>query len=200
MRALKRRRERNELHRLGVVGCVNRLRGAACSRAGRYFFLAGTDEARTGLGTKVAAVKCAALGGAPEVLESLPLSLHSAATLVSSPFPVFDIWRAHQYDARDERLAQIDLAKGSQAVLISRSGTMETVVTLLSPGDAALLTAAAGHITFDAACEAAVLAEPSYYLGSGLGNLVLIRALAEVPWKITQIVRSGRNGKRSHFV
>jgi hypothetical protein len=104
--------------------------------------------------------------------------LHAATSFVSSPFPVFDIWRAHLYANTDEQLAQIDLAKGSQCVLISRTGTLETAVTLLGPGDAALLTALAGHLPFGVACEAAVLAEPGFDLGFGIGKLALTRALA----------------------
>src|SRR5260370_23942400 len=34
----------------------------------------------------------------PEALEGLPLSLHLAASLVYSPFPAFDIWRAQQHN------------------------------------------------------------------------------------------------------
>jgi hypothetical protein len=122
---------------------------------------------------------------APEALASLPMVLHVAATLVSSTFPIFDIWRAHQCTVNDEQLAQINLAKGSQNVLISRPGTLEIGVTSLSRGDAAFLTAVAGHLPFGVACEAAVAAEEDYDLGAGLGNLVLARALAACVKKMT---------------
>jgi hypothetical protein len=115
----------------------------------------------------------------PEALESLPVSLHAAASLVSSPFPVFDIWRAHQHADRDEQLAQIDVAKGSQDVLISRPSALEVGVALLGPGDVALLTAVVGHLPFGDACRAAVMAEVDYDISTRLGDLVVMRALAE---------------------
>jgi hypothetical protein len=99
-----------------------------------------------------------------------------AASFVSSSFPVFDIWRAHQHADSDEQLARIDLTKGSQNILISRPGSLEIGVTMLGPGDTALLTAVVGHRPFLLACEAAVLAEVGYDLGSGRGNLVVSRA------------------------
>ncbi len=115
---------------------------------------------------------------APEVLASLPVSLHVAASLVSSTFPIFDIWRAHLYADSEEQLTKINLTKGTQNVLISRPGALEIGVTLLGPGDAAFLAAVAGHLPFGVACGAAIAAEEDYDLGSGLGNLVLARALA----------------------
>ena len=117
----------------------------------------------------------------PDALENLPMSLHVAASFVSSSYPVFDIWRAHQYADRDERLAQVDLAKVSQNVLISRLGALEVGVALLGPGDAAFLTAVVGHLPFGVACEGAVLAEVGYNLASGLGDLVVARAFAALP-------------------
>jgi hypothetical protein len=76
----------------------------------------------------------------PAALESLCLSLHGAATLVRSPFPVFDIWQAHQH-ADDDQISPIELNEGSQDILITRAQMLEVGVSLLSPGDAAFLTA-----------------------------------------------------------
>ena len=115
----------------------------------------------------------------PEALEGLPLSLHVAASLVYSPFPAFDIWRAHQHNGGDdEQLAQIDLAIGPQTTLVSRPAALEVGVALLGPGDAAFLSALAEHSPFGAAYQAAVLEEADYDLASRLGDLVCMRALA----------------------
>jgi hypothetical protein len=95
-------------------------------------------------------------------------------------------WSQARERVRDEQLAQTDLAKGSQNVLISRPGTLEVGVALLGRGDAALLTAVVGHLPFGLACEAAVLAEADYNLGSGLGNLVVARAFAALAKKIRE--------------
>jgi hypothetical protein len=115
----------------------------------------------------------------PEALEDLPLSLHVAASLVCSPFPAFDIWRAHQHNGGDdEQLPQIDLAIGPQTTLVSRPAALEVGVGLLRPGDAAFLRMLAGHSPFGAAYQAAVLEEADYDLASRLGDLVRMRALA----------------------
>jgi hypothetical protein len=117
----------------------------------------------------------------PDALEGLLLTLHGAASLVCSPFPVFDIWRAHQHTAEDEQLEQIDLAKGTQTVLVCRPTALEVGVTLLGSGDAAFLSAVARRSSFGAAFEAAALAEADYDLASRLGELVCLRALAALP-------------------
>jgi hypothetical protein len=104
----------------------------------------------------------------PEVLENLFLGMHGAATLVTSLYPVFDIWRAHQHEGLEKQLT----GSGSQDVLVSRTGILETAVALLSPGDAALLKAVMEHLPFGIACESAISAEMDYDLGSRLGALV----------------------------
>ncbi len=112
-----------------------------------------------------------------EALEGLLLSLHGAASLVYSPFPAFEIWRAHQNTGEDEQLPQIDLAIGPQTTLISRPAALEVGVALLGPGDAAFLSTLAGHSPFGAAYQAAALEEADYDLASRLGDLVCMRAL-----------------------
>ena len=117
-----------------------------------------------------------------DTLEGLLLSLHAAASLVRSPFPVFDIWRAHQLTVEDDsEWEQIDLAKGPQTILVCRPTALEVGVTLLGSGDAAFLSAVAGHSSFGAAYQAAVVAEADYNLASSLGELVCLRALAALP-------------------
>ena len=113
----------------------------------------------------------------PSELENLRLSLHEAASLIHSAFPVFDIWQAHQH-SDDEEISQIDLANGSQDILVTRAGPLEVGVSLLHPGDAAFLTALIQHASFESACQAAVLAETEYDIGTRLGDLVCRRALA----------------------
>ena len=114
-----------------------------------------------------------------DTLEGLLLGLRAAARLVHSPFPVFDIWRAHQLMVEDDsELEQVDLAKGPQTILVSRPAALEVGVALLGSGDAAFLSAAAEHSSFGEACQAEVLAEPDYDLASRLGDLVCLRALA----------------------
>jgi Putative DNA-binding domain len=111
-------------------------------------------------------------------LGSLCLSLHGAATLVCSPFPVFDIWQAHLHVDGDEQVPEISLASGPQHVLITRPGPLEVNVSLLDLGDVAFLAALVKNESFATACQAAVSADADYDLGSRLGDLVCGRALA----------------------
>jgi hypothetical protein len=117
----------------------------------------------------------------PEALEDLHLSLHVAASLVYSPFPAFDIWRAHQHAGDDEKLEHIDLAIGPQTTLVFRAAVLEVGLAMLGPGDAAFLSTLAGHFSFGAAYQAAVLEEADYDLSRRLGDLVCMRALAALP-------------------
>jgi hypothetical protein len=119
----------------------------------------------------------ALVGMDSDVVEELLLNLHGAATLVCSRFPVFDIWQAHQH-AGDNELPAIDLLRGTENVLISRLSVLEVGVALLSSGDAAMLATLGANSSFGSACRVAVLAEPDYDLGTRLGHLVGLRALA----------------------
>lgn len=114
----------------------------------------------------------------PEALAESRLSVHAATTVIRSPFPVFSIWRAHHNPDTDSRLARIDLAQGAENVLVSRTGTREVQVCLLTAGDDTLLSALARDSTFDTACRAALVAERGYDLGTRLGELVRARVFA----------------------
>ena len=118
----------------------------------------------------------------PSELESIQLSLPEAATFIHSAYPAFDIWQAHQH-ADDEEIAEIDLARGSQDILVTRAGPLEVGVLLLDPGDAAFLTALIQHASFGSACRAAIAAETAYDLGRQLGVLVCAHALASLARK-----------------
>lgn len=119
----------------------------------------------------------------PVELENLRLSLHEAASLIHSAFPVFDIWQAHHQHADDDQIAQIALANGSQDILVTRSGPLDVSVLLLPPGEAAFLTALTQHASFGSACRAAILADTAYDLSRQLGDLVCARALASLASK-----------------
>ena len=119
-------------------------------------------------------------GLAPEVLGNLRLSLHPATTLIASDFPVFDIWRAHNEADTEDILEGLDLAAGPQSVLIVRLGPMEIGVTVPEPGDGALLMALAERASFGVACQAAIDAEASYDLSTGLGRIAAMRALSQL--------------------
>jgi hypothetical protein len=60
----------------------------------------------------------------------------------------------------------------------------EIGVGLLGPGDAAFVTSVDGHFSFGVACEAAILAEIGYGIGTGLGDLVVVPAFSAIAKKI----------------
>ena len=115
---------------------------------------------------------------APEALQALRLSLHPAASLVFSDFPVFDIWRAHQQPDVEQCFAAVDLSAGPQYALVVRAGALEVGAVALGPGDAALLKAASEQACFGAACQAALDAEADYDLSAGLVLLAMMQALS----------------------
>jgi hypothetical protein len=117
---------------------------------------------------------------APEELEGLRLSLHPAVGLIVSAFPIFDIWQSHQAGHDKGGLENLDLARGSQCVLVARIGAFETNVVGLDPADAALLMAISNGASFQAACQAASDADENYNLGLGLGRIVQFRALSQI--------------------
>src|SRR5258708_33745853 len=96
-----------------------------------------------------------------------------AASLVFSPVPAFDIWRAHRHNGGDdEQVAPIDLAIGPQTTLVSRPAALEVGVALLGPGHAAFLSTPAGDSPFGAAAQAGDWAGADYGLAPELRDLV----------------------------
>lgn len=81
----------------------------------------------------------AALAHVPEALKGeLVLAPHSSARLVTSPYPILDIWRANQPDADPERT--VDLGSGGAALLIWRHD-LDVVWRSLDPAETAFATA-----------------------------------------------------------
>lgn len=67
----------------------------------------------------------------------LLLKLHSAVAIVSSPYPLFQIWRMHQDDYAAE--IDVDLASGGEDVVVHRP-QFHAAVANLSAAEAAFLT------------------------------------------------------------
>jgi hypothetical protein len=62
----------------------------------------------------------------PAAYSDLRFAPHPSASLISSCYPVFDIWQAHQAQV----VGDLDLARGPQAVLVHRTGFDVSVVHL----------------------------------------------------------------------
>jgi hypothetical protein len=112
-----------------------------------------------------------------DVLTALALPLHPAAQLLYVRFPVLDIWSAHQSPQSDDHLQRVNANGPGGVILVTRSGRIETSLTLLCAGDAAFLCALRRHLTFGEAWQAALRKDAHYDLGQQLIDLVRVRAL-----------------------
>jgi hypothetical protein len=110
-----------------------------------------------------------ALGAiAEEALAEAHLSLHPAARLVCSPFPVASIWHAHQGD--DVGAALRSLPEGGEDTLVTRpDGDVE--IRRLPPGAAAFVRALGDGAPFAAAAEAGLGAAKDFDLGAALAMI-----------------------------
>jgi hypothetical protein len=117
----------------------------------------------------------------PQVLRSiapadyvrLHFALHPAARLVSSVYPVLDIWHANQADSAAS--GTIDLASGHTRVLVHR-GAQGVGFHVLSAPECALMGALAQNYCLGAAVDAALKDDAAFDLGSTLRRFVVLGA------------------------
>lgn len=86
----------------------------------------------------------------------IQFQLHPACRLLSSAFPILDIWRVCQVKDDDEGI--VDLAEGGQELLIIRR-QLEVTFEKLSKGEFALLNALKKGALFADACSDALYVE-----------------------------------------
>lgn len=99
-----------------------------------------------------------------EKLEAVPekkyniikFKLHPASRLLSSSFPILDIWRLCQ--VRNGNEETVDIAKGGQEIFIIRR-QLEVTFEIVSKGEFALLSALKNGALFADACSDALRAE-----------------------------------------
>lgn len=102
---------------------------------------------------------------APERLGALRFQLNPATALVSSPYPILDIWRISQPDASSNRT--VDLAAGADKLLvIRRSGDID--IERLALGEFILLDALTGGCTLAEAMAQTLDAQPDFNLEAAL--------------------------------
>jgi hypothetical protein len=95
------------------------------------------------------------------------LELHPSAQLVTSRYPVVDIWRANQPGAVE---ATIDLNAGGMRLLVWRNG-IDVMWQSLTEPEFAFVGALLDHATLIDACAAALAVGPSFDAGGALRNL-----------------------------
>lgn len=100
----------------------------------------------------------------PECHGDLKFSLHPAARLLASPFPILRIWQVNQADFRGD--PTVDLTEGGIHLLIRRRENLEIDLHPLSPGEFALLQALSEQQNFATACEGALTAQADLDLPS----------------------------------
>lgn len=101
----------------------------------------------------------------PERYGEFRFALHPSATLIASPYPVWQLWAAHQPGGPE--LSEVRLHGGGEQVLVQREG-LEVLVSRLAPGETALLTALAEGLSLTGAIGAALAAEPQFNLDDTL--------------------------------
>ena len=103
----------------------------------------------------------------PEQQSEIVLVLSSAVQEIASPWPLFEIWQAHQADAievRDAALANIDFTPQHNIVMVSRhlvgNAAGNVCPIRLSPGEARFRAACQAAESLDTALTAALAVEP----------------------------------------
>jgi hypothetical protein len=110
----------------------------------------------------------------PADYAQLHFEFHPACRLLSSAYPVLDIWRANE--GSSAAIGSIDLASGRARVLLLRPAHV-VQFHLLSAASFALLAALADDLTLGAALDAAQNADAAYDLGSALRHFVTLGVL-----------------------
>jgi hypothetical protein len=90
----------------------------------------------------------------PERHGELKFTLHPAARLLASPFPILRIWQVNQADFTGD--PTVDLTEGGIRLLLIRRENLEIELQALPPGEFALLQALAEQQDFTTACERAL--------------------------------------------
>lgn len=112
-----------------------------------------------------------ALAAVPsERVSGLHLTVHPAAQLIESDYPVLAIWRVNQSGWAGEQ--SVDLGLGAQRVLVIRRA-LEVQLEPLSHGEHAMLAALAADLDLGAALESALAADPTFDLTPCLTRHVL---------------------------
>lgn len=110
----------------------------------------------------------------PADYAALHFRFHPACRLVSSRYPVLDIWRANQPESPASTI--VDLASGATHVLVHRPAHV-IEFHVLSASEIALLETLTQDCCLGAAFEAAQKSDTAFDLGAALRRFVALRAL-----------------------
>lgn len=88
-----------------------------------------------------------------EMLAALQLGVHPATRVLSSPFPIYRIWRVNQADVDTKDIPAVDM-KIAEHVIVTRPAD-EVIIRPITLADATLVRAVIGGANLGAAVEAA---------------------------------------------
>ncbi|MGE5539010.1 MAG: DUF2063 domain-containing protein [Gemmatimonas sp.] len=103
----------------------------------------------------------------PEQRADIALTFHPSVRLLTSAYPVLDLWRAHQPGREAE---VIDISKGGVRLLVWRHG-IDVVWQMLTPAEHAFCAALATGAPLAKACGAALAVDASFDAGATLHDM-----------------------------
>jgi hypothetical protein len=111
-----------------------------------------------------------------EKAADLKIRFAPAVSLVSSPYPVFSLWRANASELRETNSASF---QGTEFVFVSRPALAPEAVRI-PPACATLIAALSTDRTVGEAAEAALKEQPNFPLSRAFALLITQKAIAEV--------------------
>ena len=112
----------------------------------------------------------------PERYGELRFALHPTVRLVSSAFPILDVWRAHQPAATN--IDALDLATGAQHVVLLRL-TDHVQFRAIDQSSWTLLHALSCNETLNSAAQAALALDPQFNLAAALAQFIGLTVLVD---------------------
>lgn len=113
---------------------------------------------------------------APEAYPDLCWRLHPGCTLLSSRYPVADIWHAHQPGLPED--FNIDLDSGGSSLLVYRNGLRHEILSV-APDSQHWLSRLQSGSTMGAATEATLARHPDFDLAAALRHWLAQGVLAD---------------------
>lgn len=113
----------------------------------------------------------------PNALMELVVNLHPCAATITTSFPIYRIWMAHQEPDSLEELKATPPGPGNEIVLVSRSADGEALVSRFEAARATFLIALTKGVPLGSSWSRALDDDPEFDLTSGLQELAMLRAL-----------------------
>lgn len=110
---------------------------------------------------------------APEQLGGIRFALHASVQIITSPHPVFSIWRFNSTDDTSP------IASCGEDVLVARPA-QDVTMHILEAGGAHFLTALQTGQSLEQAADLATTAAPDFDLGANIGALLTAQIISKI--------------------